>query len=890
MTKLLRIVLLNCIAIMLILGVKPASAQTVADQTLKITPQNTVILNNTVYAGRHLQYFLIKFYVGEKEAESYRLDSKIDRAASPYFPLFEKAENLPTGKNVIAVGRTQYLSDEDKARLEAASANGAALLKRQGTVVVIAGSPFAENWQGDYAAMTEFLNRVCGIRFYAPGDLWISRPSSASINIDALNFFQEQAFMTSYYTQYSNPDRNKEWFRANPTTSRMRMNTNHNLANIFPPDKYGKSHPEIYELRGGERRIPTSIGTKIWNPSLVAPALPDLTMDYIREQKKKNPQLKYISLGMMDIEFHDESPAAQESVKRYGDYSNLYYEYVNEVARRAAKEFPGLVISTFAYANARKAPIGMKIESNVAVKLVTKFYRHVEPHFAEFERRRALDFAALGSKWFVHEWVFSGVSPRNYTNQYARFLQWGKQHGMLGAYVEFSPEESWYLDGAKYWVLAQILADPYQDTDLLWRTYCNDMYGAAGEEMFKLFQHFQAKYTYAPEYIELADIPRQESALFSPADLAYQRSLLNEAVAKTKNDAQIQARLAHVLRQFRAHELFAQATYLPNRLDFKWKSSGINKELLAFYVNDDGKKLAEAVQYYDTQYSETPGTSRVSDRLGARNSYINNYVRGFAKLLRTIRAEATKGYDLATLDASKTRQLNDKAKQVLRANLPSKSRPAQVKKFEAILDKSLLVPCQTQMPKIDGDLSDAAWKNAAPLVSWSERDTLLTSKHHTEGKIMRVGDKLVVGLKAKQEGPIWTQSSKETTAGTHIWRESGFEVFFGPLPAEGATTAPMAQYIVNAAGSFRGFSAARDNRKNVEVEVKLDTATNSYTVEAALPLKTDNYDYTNEKALTFNIARNVFLNSSYEGEVILGWYPIFYTVYNLESRGVIYFE
>jgi hypothetical protein len=43
------------------------------------------------------------------------------------------------------------------------------------------------------------------------------------------------------------------------------------------------------------------------------------------------------------------------------------------------------------------------------------------------------------------------------------------------------------------------------------------------------------------------------------------------------------------------------------------------------------------------------------------------------------------------------------------------------------------------------------------------------------------------------------------------------------------------------------------------------------------------------KVLSFNIARNVFTSNSYESDVTLGWYPIFYTATVPESRGLIFF-
>lgn len=125
--------------------------------------------------------------------------------------------------------------------------------------------------------------------------------------------------------------------------------------------------------------------------------------------------------------------------------------------------------------------------------------------------------------------------------------------------------------------------------------------------------------------------------------------------------------------------------------------------------------------------------------------------------------------------------------------------------------------------------------------------------------------------------------------GTNIWRESGVEFFFGEVEKEGQKTT-YAQYIVNALGAFRGFRLAKENRDGVECAVKLDNDQGVYTIEAAFPLKTANYDLSGEKVLTFTAWRNVYTRNSYEGEVYISWHPGFYSPGYYRSRGLIFME
>jgi len=852
-------------------------------EPLEITAENTIIIDNSGYAGRTLQHYLVKYFGDEKEAGKYQLDSRVDRTASPHFPLFRKKPGPEhDGKIVLAVGRTGHLTPEDRARINAKT--GSILISRRGKVVVIAGS--GDPWNGNFTAASTFLNICAGVRFYAPGDLWTSRPKSQTITIRRLSLFRKPYFAKTAWS-WSKRAGLTQWFRMNRSISEgSNLRASHTLARIFPPAKHYEAHPEIYEMKDGKRPKPQG---GAWNPCLSAKALPDLAMDHVRGTMKDRKR-SYLSFGVMDCAFDCECPGCQKSVKEHnGSYSNLYYTFLNQVAKQCQEEFPALYLTSYVYSNVRRPPVGMRIEPNIVLDITGKTYHWVNPGWVASRKAWIKTWSDLGASWMLHDWSFSGVSPREYMRQYALFLQWAAQNGMAGIYVEWSPGEGWYLDGAKYWILAQLMSDPYQDADLLWKRYCDDMFGSASETMFRFFRQFSDRFLYSDNYISRADWPRQEPAMYSPEEVAYQRSLLERAIAKTKEDANIQKRLDAIMRYFRCHELFALASYMPHRLDFTFKGEGVNKAALAYYVNEEGNELAEAIEYHAKKRTIPPDSNEQDMRAGVLVSYVNNATRAKAKILLAIREQAMEQVDLAEASRETVKELISKAKQVLRENLPEKYREDKVKEFESLLEKFVWVPTLDELPKLDGNLSDPVWAKATALTGFSERDSLIDSVHKTEGKIMRVKDKLVVGFTLHQQGEIWARTTPDIETGTRIWRESGTEFFFGALPKE-EEKATFAQYIVNALGAWRGFRNAKDNREGVEVGVKLDKEKGFYTIEAAFPLKAKGYDYTGEKVLSFNIMRNVFHADTFGADVLIGWYPIFYTAGLYQSRGLIFME
>lgn len=843
---------------------------------LVLTGENTLIVSRG--GGATLQKYLREFATPPVPAGS-------TNAVDPkYFPLLRDDNpkfSLPEGRTiVVSVGDTQYVAKED--REEMARNGWNLMLKRKGNVILVLGEGRAE---------IEFLEQVAGIRAYAPEHVWWSRPKDGRITVPADYVFGRKiAFYSSYYSGAAEP-RNFEWRNYNyMANSQNGLLCYHNIAALFPPSKYGKTHPEIYSMNTKGIRVIPEEGATAWNPCYSAKALPDLAMDYIRERARNNPQYGgTIVMGIMDHGVECYCPDCQASLKKTGGYSNVHWEFVNEVARRCQKEFPNVRLTAFFYINVGP-PVGMKLEPNITVKVVTKSIWWSDPTkrpnlIGEMEAAGV----GLGCSWWIHDWCFSGVSPRNITYDYAEFLKWGKEKGMVGAYIEWSNGQSWYLDGAKYYIIMQLMKDPTQDVRAMWRRYADDLFGAGADEMFQLHEHFAQKMKTAYQQIELGvDVPRWESAMYSPEDLALERKLIEKAMAKTKKDPLIQQRFVPIMRYFTAHEMMASAVYEPYQLNRHFKGPGVNRPLLAFYVNEDGSKAAAAYDYVQTKMTLPPDTRNMEDALGANASYASCYSMGINAVLEQCRRPALASADAKTMDAQTFARVAETAKQTLRDNLPKRYRKDRVEFLEAMLAKNLVLPTAPALPVIDGDLSDDAWKSAAELKDFTERGTYRVPKHQTSGKVMRVGDQLVFGIECRQVGPIVVKTKKETLSGGRLWKESSMEFHFGVPGGTNAEKATMAQYVVNANGAYQGFRASRDNRDGCQVETKLDAEKGVFTIEAVFPLKASGYDFSQSRILLLNLMRDVFTTPTQAEDAIITWYPTPYTCYADDALGLVF--
>jgi hypothetical protein len=494
----------------------------------------------------------------------------------------------------------------------------------------------------------------------------------------------------------------------------------------------------------------------------------------------------------------------------------------------------------------------------------------------------------------LHDWFFNGVSPRIYSNTWATFLQWGASNGMEGIYTEWSPGQGWYIDGANYWVQRQLLTDPYQSADGLWREYCTDMYGPAGETMQAFYNVMAQKQLYVERYCVPADMPRYDFAAYLPDEMASMRRLLDKAVAATRDDAKIQKRLDAVARYFKSFEMLNAVAGEPYRDYFQHtyveKRQDINDKALAYYVNHDPAKMAQALEFYDNKRTIPPDADINGKTLGAEGTLRNTYAAALGTILQAVQTQSLKDVDTSKPDAKVIAQLQAAAGKVIDAHLPAKYNPEQAQAIKAMAGKFLWIPKADELPVIDGDLSDKVWQQGTVLDDFTVADILIASPagNAAAGRIMRVGDQLLIGLTLQQPKGIWARTTPDIHTGTRIWRESGVEIFLG-YAGDARHSAPKIQYIVNALGAYRGFGLAADNRQDVAAAAKVAADGKSYTIEVSLPLKVaGKYDLTEPRALSFNIMRDVYYGQSYGTDECMGWYPIFFTAQWPESRAVTF--
>ena len=251
----------------------------------------------------------------------------------------------------------------------------------------------------------------------------------------------------------------------------------HTFNKLIPPKIYFKEHPEYFSLVNGRRMEDGQL-------CLSNPAVIKLLIKNLRDTINKKPDKKYWSVSQNDEYNYCECPKCQKLYKKYGAVSGAYIAAVNKVA----KAFPDKIISTLAYQFTRKAPTGIKPDSNVNIMLCT----------IECSRSKPLD-QMDGPHSFFHDlkdwshlthniylWNYV-VQFKNYLCPFPNFpvlqpnLQLFKKYGVQMVFEQGSGRNWSDLMELKQYLLSKLEWNPDANVDSLVHVFVHAYYGNAAK-------------------------------------------------------------------------------------------------------------------------------------------------------------------------------------------------------------------------------------------------------------------------------------------------------------------------------------------------------------------------------------------------------------------------
>lgn len=317
------------------------------------------------------------------------------------------------------------------------------------------------------------------------------------------------------------------------------FNCHHSFGDLISPDEYFDTHPEYFsEIDGKRVRVHTEL-------CLSNPDVFNLCLKRVKEWIKNNPDCKVFSVAQDEwmghwIRMACECEHCKAFDEEHGSQSASIINFVNKIAEALEKDYPDILIHTFAYQYSRKPPVGLKVHKNVIVRLTNiecSWNESIEEGAKRDKNGRNALFLQDLEGWSkltnrLYIWDYA-VNFRNYLLPFpclrsmAKNIALYKKIGVKGLLMQgnFSMGGHGYLDELKSYVSAKLMSGDYELDDLI-NYFVKNYYGKASSAVIKYINLFEDNIR--DKTLWLYD--DADSPLFSDEVVEEGRKIINEAL------------------------------------------------------------------------------------------------------------------------------------------------------------------------------------------------------------------------------------------------------------------------------------------------------------------------------------------------------------------------
>jgi hypothetical protein len=358
-----------------------------------------------------------------------------------------------------------------------------------------------------YFAVVSFIEDSLGVRWFAPGDAWeyVPKGTPGELTAEPRDGVKVPSTSPRLWSGHNFADSWIRWNLRNKVVQGEvvpRRQFQNNLYRVFPPSRYGKTHPEYYPLIDGKRWIPEP-GYRYWRPCESNPDVIRLTVEYARKWFDEHPETDSFSVGMDDISHLCGCPTCRaldphpDSYEKH-EFSDRHYKFVNAVAREIAKTHPDRYVGALIYAIARKPPKTVdRLEDNVFGFITEVSARWCEPGRKDADHAITREWARRCKHLSRYDYFGLGTfTPRYYPHSMAEQIKFDKSLGLEGMYSElntFLPHTAPMI-----WAFARLEWDASLDIDALLNEFMTKMFGPAAPAMARYFDLLERSWNTPP--------------------------------------------------------------------------------------------------------------------------------------------------------------------------------------------------------------------------------------------------------------------------------------------------------------------------------------------------------------------------------------------------------
>lgn|GEM_PF-1666931 len=420
--------------------------------------------------------------------------------------------------------------------------------------------------QNAIPAVGYFLKEYLGFKFMYPADGGIIIPTAKNISLKLGEKTFQPSFLGSYIGSWRSPQERELYYLNAQDTSLVHYT--HSVQFVLTQKIY-EEMPKLFASIKGRRMSPAE-NSQV-QPDYLNAAVPLLYEQKALEYFKEKPLKNLFSVSAADSSLFDEAPLTQALVRgnyeSLPNYSDIFFGFADRTARLLMKSAPSKFLYALAYRQTKDAP-DFKIAPNIIVYIAADRMNYYSPAFKREDFTLTKKWSQSGAKLF-------GFYDYNYGNNYfipryapQFFAESVKMLCDLGGRVYTAEFYPFYpYDGAKFWLISNMLKDAYQEPSALLKEYfetCYDISAPEVAEFFELAQDAWKERLDEPRWLALY---KKESAaeLFPKRRLDKMQTAL-DAAFKKPNIPAVKTRLEDLKLAFEMTKAYCQSYFAKKRL------------------------------------------------------------------------------------------------------------------------------------------------------------------------------------------------------------------------------------------------------------------------------------------------------------------------------------
>ena len=331
----------------------------------------------------------------------------------------------------------------------------------------------APNAQAAVYAVYDFLEQVCGCRYYTSTEEYVPFDGSLTVEFSRREGVPQLDYREVYYRDFFNPEfAEKHKMTAQDARHSVWGTWCHSFQEFLDPDIYFDEHPEYYALYKGRR-----VG-KNAQPCLTNPEVFDVMAANIEKAMAEKPECQN----------DNDAYCTCENCRRIDEAEGSPMGSVLTFVNRMARRFPDKTISTLAYWHTRKLPKTIRPEENVHIMLCNIEANRGLPietdDMSRDSREELLAWEAVCphiSLWDYCIQFRNLVSPFPNLRVIPKNIRFFLDHNVKMLFSQSNREYEGEFSALRGYLLAKLMWEPNLDADAVIREFCEGYYGPAAK-------------------------------------------------------------------------------------------------------------------------------------------------------------------------------------------------------------------------------------------------------------------------------------------------------------------------------------------------------------------------------------------------------------------------